>query len=284
MSMSKIEIDEARIDEVAERYYNDTMALVASALGKPIDVNDACIHKGLEAIARITEDAVCLDDVVTYPNPEAALRAVGEKYSDGIGCAVLDAVAQDLAASELLGEEPSPDTLAVREFAARVYDTILFDQKSVLIPWPKTYLTDDVGELHGETGPAVEWEGQREFFWHGHPIDACVIETPDAVTADYLKALPAEQRRASYEALGHERALRILGLHPVAAAEIGGLFYELYSSEEESWLRMQSPPLQDGSQPFYVEPVHEACRTCAEALAWRATGELGEEVEYEVQS
>lgn len=282
--MSKTEIDEARVDEVAERYYNDTMALVMAALGKPIDPQDPAIRAGLEAIARITGDPVCVDTVKVYPSPETALRAVGEKYSDGIGCAVLDAVAQDLAAAELLGEPPNPDTVAVREFASRVYDTILFDEQSVLIPWPRVYLTDEAGELHSDTGPAVAWQDQEEYFWHGQAIDACVIMTPDEVTAGYLKSLSAEQRRASYEALGHERALRILGLKPVTTAEIAGLQYELYSSEEESWLRMQSPPLQDGSQPFYVEPVHESCRTPAEALAWRVTGELGQEVEYEIQS
>jgi hypothetical protein len=84
--------------------------------------------------------------------------------------------------------------------------------------------------------------------------------------------------------MGHERVLRILNLTPIAQDEIDGLQYELFRSDSESWLRMQSPPLADGSQPFYVEPVHESCTTCAEAIGWRATGELGVQVRYGFQA
>jgi hypothetical protein len=280
-------IPEERVEEVADRYYQSTMELVHTALGHKIDPADPAIKAGLEAIGRITESKVC-DIVEVSSSLEGALVKHGERYADGIGCRSLYAVAQDMAAAELLEEEQNADTLALRDFCARVYDTILYDELSVLIPWPDVYHTDDNGDLHCETGPAVAWgDEEREFFWHGQGIDSIVIESPDDVTAEYLRHLPAEQRRASYEALGHDRVLRILALKPKSSEQIDGLSYSLYVTDdgEEAWLEMQSPPLQDGSQPTYIEPVHENCTTCAQALAWRATGDLeAEPVTYEIQT
>lgn len=287
MSKTKKRLDDltdAEIDVVAERRYREAVADVEKAIGRPIDMTDPRIKRGLEAIAKLSNTTVCAE-VEVGTSPEAVLKARGERYCDGIGCALIHAVEHDLAASELLEEEPNPDTVALREFCMLVYDTLLYDELSVLIPWPTVYAVDARDDLHFATGPAVAWaDGYEYFFWHGQPIDKAVIMTPDEVTAEYLLGLSAEKRRASYEALGHDRAIRILGLKVTDESVIGGLQYQLYRGSAESWLRMQSPPLQDGSQPFYVEPVHESCQTCASALGWRATGNVGATVTYEVET
>lgn len=280
-----MELEMEIVDEVADRHYRRILASVYESLGTPIDAKDPAITAGLEAIARISGQSVCTSNIEVYPSLEQALVSCGETHADGIGCGILDAVAQDLAGSELLGEDACEETIALQRFCLLVYDTILYDEKSVLIPWMSVYRIDDREELHCETGPAVAWGEQKEYFWHGQGIDEIVIERPEDVTAEYLRELSAEQRRASYEALGHERALRILGVNPIDTDTIKGLLYELYSDEgAEAWLRMQSPPLQDGSQPYYVEPVHERCTTCREALAWRAGLDVQDEVEYEIET
>lgn len=286
------EITDARVDEVSGRLVEQAIAgeqeSIRQALERPIDPCELAVVRGLEAIGRITGEKVCTDNVVVYQSPQAALFATSQSTTDGIGCGVIDACYRDLGGSELLGEEPNEDTVAVLEFAHRVYDTILFDEQSVLISWPHVVHRDENEELHCATGPAIVFgsgdQYQAEYYWHGQEIDRDVIESPNEVTREYLLGLSAEKRRATYEALSHEKAIDVLEAGLADSEVLNGLEYGLYKSQDSAWLRMQSPPLKDGTQPFYVEPVHEDCTSCAEALAWRATGELDSSVRYEFES
>ena len=278
-------ISEKDIDAIGDRYYEACLARVRAGLGKSINIASPVIRDGLSAVYTSLYDRKApLGDVMVYRNPQEMLERENETYTSGLGVAQLDMVEQIAASRELLGEEMSPAESAIRELCYAVYDACLGDECIALVPYPHTYETDAEGELHCETGPAVAWEGQEEYYWHGQAVDKIAIEDPDAVTGEYLRDLHAEKRRATYEAIGHERAVAALGLTPVDSAEINGLSYNLFRGAEESWLKMQSPVLQDGTQPSYVEPVHEGCESCAEALGWRATGELGVAVEYEIEA
>ena len=130
---------------------------------------------------------------------------------------------------------------------------------------------DPRNRLHSADGPAIGWsDGSCMFYWHGVRVPRRLIEQPESYTGDEYKALPAEQRRALGEHLGWDRVLKMLGSSPVDKAAIDGLEYELIRcSDRSQYLRMQSPMLQDGSQPYYLEPVHEGLRTAAGARKWR---------------
>lgn len=273
-------MDEAAIDALCDRYYTAVMSAVRASVGRPLAADDPVVAAGLAAIGRACGAAVCLDNITVASSPDHALQLTGESYTDGSGLGCLNSSAFDLAGSEVLGEAPDPDTTAIYAFQLRVYDTLLSERETILIPYPHTLHFDADDMPHCATGPAVAWPGQDMYYWHGQQIDRDVIEAPESLTANYLRDLPAEKRRASYEALGYERVIKVLGAKSIDEATLGGLHYELWSTDAESWLRMQSPPLQDGSQPYYVEPVHERCLSCAEALGWRATGELGVAVSY----
>ena len=66
------------------------------------------------------------------------------------------------------------------------------------------------------------------------------------------------------------RLLQMLGSTSVDTTTADGLSYELVRCGDGSqYLRMQSPVLQDGSQPHYLEPVHENLKTAAGARKWR---------------
>jgi len=298
------EMEATDIDAIAVAAETALLARITAGLGAPVRIDDPIVVAGLAAIAASLPDVSVPPLVVVYDSPEALLRAVGETRLDGFG---VDRLRQLIMYDEGLraqqwwdeGVHPrhpdgTPDLTGYTHdepslgvmiaFSCLVYDGIWFDDRVVLVGWPSVWKTDDRRELHCADGPALLWPGEQEHYWHGQAIDEIVINRPDDVTGEYLLKLSAEQRRASYEAIGHERAIKALGLTAIDTATIGDLAYELYRGSQESWLRMQSPPLQDGSQPFYVEPVHELVATCREALAWRVSGDLEGEVAFEVET
>lgn len=278
-------VTEEQIDALADKWHDETIARIQTNLGTPVDPNASVVQDGLKAILHeLGEDEEQKREIEVFDSPLALLRDCKERDLDGIGVARLYQLSWILACQELEEETPDAAVVAQREFAFSVFDGIIFEKSVCLVGYPSVYETDEDGELHCETGPALSWPGQDEYFWHGQSIDAEAITAPDTLTAEYLLGLPAEKRRATYEAIGHERAVAALGLKVFHAEEIEGLKYELYKSDEECWLKMQSPPLQDGSQPFYLEPVHEDCTTCREALGWRATGDQGVVVSYEIET
>jgi hypothetical protein len=108
------------------------------------------------------------------------------------------------------------------------------------------------------------------YYWHGVRVPRRLIEHPETYMAKDYKALPAEQRRALGERLGWTKVLDMLGSSIIDSVTIDGLSYELIKcSDGSQYLRMQSPVLQDGSQPYYLEPVHENLKSAAGARKWR---------------
>lgn len=130
---------------------------------------------------------------------------------------------------------------------------------------------DDRNRLHCATGPAIGWSnGSCMYYWHGVRVPRRLIVDPKSYSADEYKSLPVEQRRALGEHLGWPKIFQMLGSTSIDATRINGLSYELLRCGDGSqYLRMQSPVLQDGSQPYYLEPVHEALKTAAGARKWR---------------
>lgn len=276
------EVSQEQVDKASDEAFNATIARVKASLGNVIDPTDPVISEGIAFIYKEADKAPP-KEVKVYESLQSMLKDQGETTADGIGIWRLDQIVSYRVGYELLGERVQ-ELYDAEEFCFKVYDGLCYENLCCVVGYPHTYETDAEGRLHCHTGPAVAWPGQEEYFWHGQAIDMVVIRKPDEVKAEYLLNLPAEQRRASYEALGHERVIGILGLSATHETKLNGLAYQLFHSREEAWLKMQSPPLQDGSQPYYMEPVHERCQTCQEALAWRAGLEDEDGVQYEIET
>jgi hypothetical protein len=71
--------------------------------------------------------------------------------------------------------------------------------------------------LHREDGPAIIWpDGWGIWAWHGVRVPREVIETPDALTVDWILGHPnAEVRRAACERIGWDRFAAQAGLAAV---------------------------------------------------------------------
>lgn len=286
-----MEISEEKIEQVCVEAFDRTIAAVNQLVQEartgenPLRADEPAVVAYLEHIYKINNTPVPKNVVVASGLLDGRKLAGDGGKEFGYGVARLSQLVYYREGLALIGDPPDSEVEIEYAFATRAYDLHAGTEGAVLVPYPSIYETDSEGELHSATGPAVAWaNGEQFFYWHGNKVPREVIVTPELVTRELLESVTeAERRRACFEALGMERVIQILGLSAVHSwTDDHGLGYELYKSKEGACLRMQSPPLQDGSQPWYVEPVHESCETCAEALAWRATGNLQEEVTYEI--
>jgi hypothetical protein len=166
------------------------------------------------------------------------------------------------------------DVQALRDFARVAWDTILLDDCAIVIRRPVTLKLDDAGNLHCGDGPAIAWaDGTEEYCWHGTWVDKRIVLSPRSYTREeYLGITNTEERRALSESGGWSWVAELLGSSVVDAwtDPATGLAYELLQAGEQKLLAKQSPPLKDGSQPRYLEPVHRDLRTAAGARKWQA--------------
>lgn len=122
--------------------------------------------------------------------------------------------------------------------------------------------------LHNETGPAVVWNGDKQYWWHGTRVQEQWIEDKDAV--DPKLALTwenVEERRALCEILGWERVLSTLSPTTVDTdpdPEIGTLIrVDLPDAPGSQFLKVRC-----GTGRTFVLPVPENMETALEANAW----------------
>jgi hypothetical protein len=227
-------------------------------------------------------------DVEIIDSPEAALMrardlGIQNPYFDwcGVGDAGWLAHYEVFARIGILNEEESADLRKMQAFLhGGIYDTILLDERALLIRFPSEIHTDERGNLHSAKGPAIAWrDGQAMHAWHGAFVSKELIEAPEAFTKEQVIALPTETRRAFCEHFGWEKTLALLEcqLADTWADPKTALKYELYVGPDEKILRKESPALQDGSQPWYAEPVHRDLKTAQAARKWQAAMRRGED-------
>lgn len=176
----------------------------------------------------------------------------------------------------ILSDEEVSGVLALRNFAQVAWDTVLLDECAIVVRRPLHLRTDDDGNLHSSTGPAIEWaDGDRDYAYHGIWIpERFVIDPRGHSKTEYLAVTNTEERRALSEIAGWAWVIDLLGGSMVDSYTdpATGLAYELIALEDgQRLLRKQSPALQDGSQPLYLEPVHEELLTARAARKWQAT-------------
>jgi hypothetical protein len=266
---------EALVEQVADEYIQD--------------LTRATLPDG-EAIAKWLDIAYGLydrkrpDRVEIVESPRAALllasSLTGEKESWLDDCGIGDggwvAFYDYFSRIEVLSKDESADVLALRDFMRTAWDTVLLDECAIVIQRPASLKLDDAGSLHCATGPCIEWaDGEKDYAWHGTWVTERVIIDPRSHSKEeYLAITNTEQRRALSEAAGWLWVAQLLGAATVDTwtdAETS-LSYELMQCPSgETLLAKQSPPLKDGSQPRYLEPVHEELKTARAARKWQAT-------------
>ena len=269
------EQQEAILVEVADRYLSE--------LTRPPPLDLKPVLGWLEVAYRIY-DLRRPERVEVVASPLAALKLAteltGEPQSDLDLCGVGDggwlAFYECFERFGVLSEEESEEVRKLRAFGRVAWDSVLLDECAIVIRRPKALLLDDDGNMHSSTGPAIEWaDGEKDFAYHGTWIPERMVLDPRSYTrGEYFAITNTEERRALSEIGGWDWVMRLLNgkLVDTWTDPTTKLSYELLSCEGgQKLLRKQSPPLENGSQPFYFEPVHEDLRSAKAARKWQAT-------------
>jgi len=229
--------------------------------------------------------ATCPERIEVVPSTQVALdlatELTGAKQVSIDWCGIPDSgwvACYDFL--ERIGTDLGPNVEHVRnlrEFIRCAWGMILLDEAAIVIKMPKLSM-DDEGRAHAAGGPAVLWEnGEMAYAWHGTWISKRMAEDAKSYTKeDYAAITDTEVRRAFGEIVGWDHVVNLLGAVTVNVwtDPSTSLTYELLKSAiagvDLKWLRKQSPKLQTGEQPLYIEPVHEDLRTAQAARKWQA--------------
>lgn len=165
-----------------------------------------------------------------------------------------------------------------------VWDTVLLERAAIISRRPVLVKRDERNRLHAERGPACLFrDGFATYAWHGTrlsgvtPLAERLILDPGTLTAEEILAeRNSEVVRAIGERMGWDQFLKRLKTKVVDEWKdaVTGLRYELHDFEERKGelprlLRMESPKLNDETQPWYVEPVDPGLATAMAARKWQ---------------
>jgi len=144
---------------------------------------------------------------------------------------------------------------------------------------PTKIALDTRGRLHSEDSMAITWpDGWGRFMWHGTRVPAKLVMDPSSVTKeDVAGEKNSEVSRAYAERLGWSRYFDLMDVVKLDAwlDPKTGLHYELYDyknrvgDRQPRVLRMESPVVNDGTSPVYVEPVDPGLTSARAARRWQ---------------
>lgn len=266
---------EALAEEVAEEYIRDLL--------EPALPDGHTITRWLDVVYALYErERPKRIEIVESPRAALALASslTGsvQAYTDdcGIGDGGWLAFYDFFRRIEVLSAEEAADVIALRDFSRVAWDTVLLDECAIVIQRPVALRVDDDGNLHCSSGPCIAWaDGERDFAWHGTWVAERMVVDPRSYTREeYLAITNTEQRRALSESGGWAWVADLLGATSVDSwtDPATQLRYELLGCPNgDKLLAKQSPLLQDGSQPRYLELVHEDLVTARAARKWQAT-------------
>lgn len=271
-ALTKTQIDltpeqEKLCDEIAERYIANLRR------GSEIDL--AAVQPALELVYSYYE--LKLPEIEICDSPAAALRRAKELgienpdfdylgANDSGWLARYDAFYQ-------LGALNKDEVVDLKKLIALyfggVYDTILCDERALLVRFPDKVEVDNEGNLHSPTGPCIRWRnGEVDYAWHGTWVPGAWIEHPESVDpATALTHQNIEERRACAEIIGWRRVLEKLWPKVIDKdkdPEIGELLeVDLPDVGEARFLKVKC-----GTGRNFVLSVPLEMQTAAEANAW----------------
>lgn len=169
---------------------------------------------------------------------------------------------------------------ALRDFMrSGVWASIMFEGLVICIARPNTVKTDERGNLHCANGPAILFDdGYGEYAWHGAWVTEQIIMKPETLTKEQIMAEKnSEVSRAIAERLGWDEYLKRVDTVLVHKwfDETTKSHYELFDFKERKGslqprlLKMESPELNDGTRPYYIEPIPPQAKTCQAARRWQ---------------
>ncbi len=109
---------------------------------------------------------------------------------------------------EVLGcKEETEEFLPVFDIIDSCGPMVMCDTTVFVSEKPQFIFTDDNGELHNESGPAFSYsDGFCGYYWHGFEVPKDIIEHPEGITVEKIKAEDnAEMRRIMLERFGAGR-------------------------------------------------------------------------------
>ena len=179
----------------------------------------------------------------------------------------------------VLSDEEAAQVRALKGFLSCAWDMLLLDECAIVVRRPSLITLDAEGELHSTGGaPCLSWaDGGRLWAHHGTWITERIAADPRSHTAkEYLAIVDTEVRRSLSERAGWDWVAELLEatVQDRWTDPGTGLEYELLRHPGGALLRKRSPPLADGSQPWYVEPVHEDLRHARAARTWQVVRTL----------
>lgn len=156
----------------------------------------------------------------------------------------------------------------------------MFDQTAICTERPCKLNLNDRGKLHSTTGKAIVYpDGWGYYMFNGTMVPEKVIMAPETYTKqEILKLNNTEVIRALAENLGWDKYLKKLGTIVIDTFKDPNtqLNYELLESKhrhgefEPRFLRKESSVLKDGTQPWYIEPVHPGLNSAQAARKFQA--------------
>jgi len=150
-------------------------------------------------------------------------------------------------------------------------------------PTLKTEKRNNRIQLHSDNSPALTSDWGDLYFWHGTLVTEKIIMNSETITKeDILNERNSEVSRAIAEKLGWEEYLNRADTFLVDKwfDTEKCLHYELYDFKNRfdlmpKLLKMESPKLNNGSQPYYIEPVPPEFTKCEPARKWQIPKEDG---------
>lgn len=138
---------------------------------------------------------------------------------------------------------------------------------------------NEAKRLHNADGPAIKFEdGYSLYAWNGTRVTERLIMDPESYTASEMQNMTnSEEVRALAEKLGWDRFLQKLGTKTIDTwtDPHTALQYQLldvnhrWGEDQPRWLKMQSPVLNDGTSPSYIEPVDPRLKTAQAARKYQ---------------
>ncbi len=176
----------------------------------------------------------------------------------------------------------------LRYLKSGCWDILACENICYAVRRPKTIKRDKDNKLHNPDGLAISWVDSSAdkfgFYWHGTRVPPKLIMDPGSVTRDEILAEKnTEVSRAYAERLGWARYFELADMEKIDSwlDPITNLTYELYDFKtrlgdfQPRLLKMESPQLNDGTRPFYVEPVPPEIKSAQAARKWQQPKSVG---------
>jgi hypothetical protein len=148
----------------------------------------------------------------------------------------------------------------------------LYKDVAIITERPSTLRRDERNRLHSADGMAISYpDGWGFWCWHGVRVPQQVIEAPETLTCEQIKAESnAEIRRVMVTRYGQDRYIRDAGAVVVAMDEVGVLYSLPQAGDEEiKMVRVLNSTIEpDGTQKEYMLRVPPTIKTPREAVAW----------------